>query len=380
MPSINDQIADLTLETTVRVNQFGKTVNAQVQGNLELLSREIAREIAKADMDAATPRGQKARLERLQKDVDKAIERTYSANAVDTQRGLTEIGKFTATAWPKGANQIFSANIIDVTLTGRELAVLTRDPVVLGHRTSEHWKKQSANLRHKFVGEMRNGITAGETNDELVDRIIGKKTKQKKTVVIDDKPRKVPVRKGGIMQIAENDARTLVRTSVQTVSNTVLHETYLENDDVIKGEAVLVTLDGRTTHICKSLSGASWSLEGVPLPESPKKIPYPGPPPYHMNCRTVMSPVTKSFEELGARSKAKKDLEVAPKSVRASMDGHVPGDLTYEQWLTGKPAKFQTEVLGPGRRKLWQDGKISLDQLTDSTLKVRTLEELRALT
>jgi hypothetical protein len=379
MPGINDALGDLSVETVVRAQQFGKTVEREIAGNLELLSRDLARQIEDIDIEGATPRGQQSRLERLKKSTDKAIERTYGKNAKDLQGGLTEIGKFSTAYFTKGANKLFSANIMDATLTARELAVLTRDPVVLGLHTREWWAGQSDNLKRGFTREMRLGIAQGETNTQLVNRIIGEKTGQKQVVIINGKPRKVPIRTGGVMQVSERDARTLVRSSVQTVSNQTLHETYLANDDVIKGTAVLVTLDGRTTHICKSLSGASWTLKGEPLPDSPKQIPYPGPPPYHMNCRTVESPVTKSFEELGSQSAAKKKLEVAPKSVRASMDGTVPAEKTYEQWLEGKSAKFQTEVLGTGRRKLWKEGKIKLEQLTDANLRVRTLAELRAL-
>jgi hypothetical protein len=127
-----------------------------------------------------------------------------------------------------------------------------------------------------------------------------------------------------------------------------------------------------------SLSGGVWDINtGEPLPESAVTIDYPGEPPYHFQCRTVASPVTKSWEELGSKTKNK--IDTAPTSARASMNGEVPGKLTYESWLTMQPKKFQVDQLGRGRWELWDKGKINLNQLTDSTLRPLTLVELKEL-
>lgn len=134
--------------------------------------------------------------------------------------------------------------------------------------------------------------------------------------------------------------------------------------------------------ICKSRSGAIWDPEtGDPLPESPRQEPFPGPPGYHPRCRSVLFPVTKSWDELiaEAKGKRKKVLDTVPNRIRASMDGEVAGSLTYESWLKGKPVEFQIDVLGRERWKLWKEGRITTAQLTDFSGRERTLEELREL-
>lgn len=378
MAGINDQLANLVLKQAVRVRQFSGVINLQVQGNLVELERDLARQIDDADLAATRTSRQELRLKELRADVNKSITTTYVNNNATLNSGLMDIAVLQQTAFVVGANKIFTADIIGVTMTNQELRVLTRGPIVLGHPARAHWLKQSQNLRFKFVGEMRLGIAGGETNDQLVDRIIGTKTGQKKTVEINGVKKRVPVRTNGIMDVSRREATSLVRTSAQSVSNTVLGETYRGNSDVIKGIAVLVTLDGRTTKICMSLSGGVWDIQtGEPLPESAVTIDYPGEPPYHFQCRTVASPVTKSWEELGSKTKTK--IDTAPTSARASMNGEVPGKLTYESWLTMQPKKFQVDQLGRGRWELWDKGKINLNQLTDNTLRPLTLVELKEL-
>ena len=66
------------------------------------------------------------------------------------------------------------------------------------------------------------------------------------------------------------------------------------------------------------------------------------------------------------------------KATQASMNGQVAGELTYEQWLETQSTATQLEVLGPGRLKLWNAGKISLRDLIDQRGNPLTLKELKA--
>ena len=61
------------------------------------------------------------------------------------------------------------------------------------------------------------------------------------------------------------------------------------------------------------------------------------------------------------------------------MDGQVAADLTFADFLKGKPASFADEMLGKGRAELWRDGKITLSKLLDQKGNPLTLAELRNL-
>ncbi len=90
------------------------------------------------------------------------------------------------------------------------------------------------------------------------------------------------------------------------------------------------------------------------------------------NCRSTTVPVlTSAWEALGL---SKSDIEP---STQASMDGQVAGDINYGQWLKGKPAAFQDEVLGAERGKLFRSGGITVDRFADSRGREYTLDELR---
>jgi hypothetical protein len=162
-------------------------------------------------------------------------------------------------------------------------------------------------------------------------------------------------------------------------------ETFKANDDVLQGVQAIVTLDARTSDICMARSAMAWDFDGKPLNDE-TDIDFPGPPPWHPNCRTTLVPVVKSVGQLiggkkGAALDARlaKEVKKLPKATQASMDGQVSKSLTYEDWLKGKSAAFQEEVLGPGKYRLWKAGDISLRDLIDQRGRSLTLEQLKQL-
>ena len=119
---------------------------------------------------------------------------------------------------------------------------------------------------------------------------------------------------------------------------------------------------------------------GRPLPESTVRTKFPGPPPWHWNCRTTLTPIMFSWKELSSRKKRKgsKKIKEIPGSTQASMDGQVADSLTYEGWLKKQNKQRQMEALGPTRYKLWKQGKLkSFTQLIDQTGRPLTVEQLK---
>ena len=114
------------------------------------------------------------------------------------------------------------------------------------------------------------------------------------------------------------------------------------------------------------------------------------------NCRSNQICVIKKWSELVAaqdpgaldaefKRQLKKqgfsDDEIATikRNTRASVDGQVSADLTFDQWLDKKAPAFQDELLGKGRAKLFRDGKITLPDLIDQSGRPLTIEELEKL-
>lgn len=91
------------------------------------------------------------------------------------------------------------------------------------------------------------------------------------------------------------------------------------------------------------------------------------------NCRCTLTPLLKSWEELGM------DLPEFDPSTRASMDGQVSDTLDFKEWFDSKGAAFQAKWLGPGRYELWQKGKITFRDLVDQNGRELTLKQLAEL-
>lgn len=89
------------------------------------------------------------------------------------------------------------------------------------------------------------------------------------------------------------------------------------------------------------------------------------------NCRSTATAVTKSFRDLGI------DMDEMEPGTRASMDGQVPEQTTYADWIKGQSAARQDDILGPARGKLLRDGGLTLDRFADDRGKWISLDALR---
>jgi hypothetical protein len=62
---------------------------------------------------------------------------------------------------------------------------------------------------------------------------------------------------------------------------------------------------------------------------------------------------------------------------RASMNGAVPADTTYGEWLKRQPADVVDDVMGKTKSKLFREGNLPIDRFVDDKGKVLSLDELR---
>ena len=175
---------------------------------------------------------------------------------------------------------------------------------------------------------LRLGMVEGESIPDLTRRMMG----TRKMNYTD-----------GLLQIPRRHATAMVRTIVNSTSNAAANLVYRENGDLIKGLRWTSTLDGRTSPICRARDGEIFPVDSGPRP------------PAHVNCRSFIVPILKSWKELGIPATEMDE------GTRASMNGQVPGDTTYQTWLKDQPEEFQRDVLGPARFALFQKG-IPLDR------------------
>lgn len=179
-------------------------------------------------------------------------------------------------------------------------------------------------------------------------------------MVYDIRGRKKFNYKDGILQKNWNDARTVVRTSAQHVSQASRAATWQANSDIIDGYQIVATLDDSTSKICRSLDGRRFKVDKGPVP------------PFHPNCRTTTIPTFKSGVEI-----------LDDSATRASYEGQVSAKLSYYEWLKKQPKNFQDDALGRDYAKLFRDGGLSPERFAelqlDRNFKPLTLEQMREL-
>lgn len=238
-------------------------------------------------------------------------------------------------------------------MSAERLASLTRLVLIEGAPSADWWAKQGDDLAFKFAAQVRQGVINGETQERIVQRIVGRGAEP------------------GIMDVAKRNARTLVHSSVMAAANTARLETFRNNDDVFAGVRWLSTLDLRTCLVCASLDGAAWDFDGKPLYNTKPSF---RTPPAHYACRCVLTGIPKrtaleeAFPGIGAKFDASRQ--------RASRDGPVAGDMTFEAFLRRMSAADRRRYLGEGRAELFEAGKITLRDLISGAGREKPLSEL----
>lgn len=277
---------------------------------------------------------------------------------------LNQLAKLESQFNLRAINSAVGVDLASKALTPGQLKSIAGDAILDGAPQKEWWSRQAERTRRQFADALRVGLVQGETTEQLIQRVRGTAT-----------GRRVPYRlksgalryksefSGGIISGTKREVETLVRTSIQSVSQRARLATYDASSDVIAGIQVLSTLDARTTIICQNYSGKAWTLIGrVPINHFD---PFPGHPPYHFNCRSTLVPILKGWEQLApankkdlARQYDEKDREVNRQ--QASVDGPVDADLDYQGWLRTLSEARQREILGNSRYKIWRDGDINI--------------------
>lgn len=287
----------------------------------------------------------KARVNKVLKEVTEVIDDYYAkaAGSVDSHALAKNEAKFTANT--------FAGIGLDASLPSEAvLKAFVNGSLIEGAKSSAWWARQLEDLQFKFANQVRQGIVQNETLQQIIRRVAGSKRLG------------IP----GIMDVSRRNASALVHTSIMQVASDARLATFRANDDIVKGMRFLATLDSHTSLTCIAHSGAEWDMKGNPIVGN---FPFE-PPPLHFNCRSLIVPITLSYRELGI------DVD-KPKGTRASDLGQIKSDTTFDSFLKRHDDAYVDDLLGPGRAKLWRDGKITLSDLLGQTGRPLTLEQLK---
>jgi len=249
-----------------------------------------------------------------------------------------------------------------VTGATRAVTVTIADGVTLTLPNGQILQKAFQDLGERqtalFGMSVRNGLLQGETTESIVKRLKGR--------LQQGQPGSINqiIAAGGQDTIpADQQIRTLVRTSINQVANAASQKVFEANQEVTKKYKYVATLDGRTSPICRALDGTVHEYGKGPIP------------PQHFNCRSATVPIV-DYKGLG--------IEPPPEDTRSSAGGLVPESTTYGEWLNKQSKEEKANILGAEkvpyfnrlarkygptdaiRKFVSQDGsELTLDQLKD---------------
>jgi SPP1 gp7 family putative phage head morphogenesis protein len=271
-----------------------------------------------------------------------------------------------------GYEAAYAGSVMSQALTDLPVVAVTADSAykagmqtpVMGEMVDRMLSGIAESSAVRLNARIRQGVAAGEANQQIVRALLG--TKELKY-------------KDGLIEVTRRDAETIIRTARNHISNVAYNETYKALD--VQEVMDCATLDGRTSKYCASVDGRKHKV-GTSHPR----------PPYHPRCRTVQVPVIadglmgnrpyvlalrvkgqdgrSTFRSIGNMTDNQReaaDLKV----------GQVKAKTTYAGWFAGQSAEYQREWLGPSRYRLYSEGGLTLDRFVDQSGKEYNLEQLR---
>lgn len=317
-PRRGNALAGAVRRHQVRVFRFVQHLNGRAQRRLVGVRAELATLVLDGDPTEPTRRGDRLnRIDTIEAEARRRARAAYrtirdGANAeivewaADEQRVVAQLAHRTA-----GVAQL-------QTVPTRTLERIVDRALIQGAPSARWWERQAEGLAQRFADRIREGMQAGESVGQLIQRVRGTG----------------PTYADSVIRANQVQAEALVRSSVLSA----LHDTRIaelrQNADAVAGWAILTTFDDRTCAQCMALSGAAFDLDGNPLPGSPfqGRLPSDGLP-LHFSCRCVATPVLRGE---------------AP-----------PADLDFESWLREQPEAEQRDILGPQWWAAWQAGELT---------------------
>ena len=319
--SANKQLQDMLINRAVDLEQLKKSLVRDVNTLLADISKEIQSRLAGESLEELT----QVRLESILSDIKLIVD---SRLLELEQRTMPQLERIAVSESAYVVNAInSSAGGTIATVSGQQAAQAALLTPADGKFFSDWFEQLGESSTNRLFAQIRIGYVQNETIGQISTRV-------RNAVSID-----------------QRNAEAVTRTLVNHAASQGRKQTFADNERLIKGIQWVSTLDTRTSAICQRRDGKIYPLDEAKYP------------PAHVNCRSSVVPVLKAY------------FEGLPPGTRASLDGSVPEDLTYGDWLRQQSAARQDEVLGPTKAKLFRAG-LTIDKFSTRQGRELTLAEL----
>ncbi len=359
MPTINERVDQLLTQHDLDLIAFQNGQIRDVISQINDLQGEIVDLIK-----AAEPRSRR-QLEQLLEQVNRAIDRTYVAMAAQSVEAFAGLAATESAAVASITRQAFRAPIAPDLISPEIALEIVETGLVPNDRNgltvAERWARQRRGLKDNTKDALNYAVQNNQTLDDMLRIIRGNRALQFRD---------------GVVFKSKAGAETLIRTATDTVVNAARLASYQRNAQAIRGVQANAVLDNRTTILCRTRNGYAWDLQtGRGFRGTP--ISFPGPPPWHFNCRTTLVPIFKSLEDLQAVLDPELSEDIAQRGERFPIDGKPAPTPTFAKTFDAMSEAKQKATIGAGRLQLYKDGKITLKDLIDQQGRTLTLAELK---
>jgi hypothetical protein len=360
MPTVNQVLEDEQIAHAVDLEKYKVGVVRRIIALLNRSDADLSAALAAALERLPTESFTVERLELLLDQVRLINSQAYASVAQELQSDLKDLAGYEV-SWQRALFESAIPNPVQVRFPIASVSAEQAYAAALSRpfqgRLLRNWGEEiAADRMVKVRNAIRTGYLEGKTTDQIIRGIRGSRA----TGYAD-----------GFLERPRKDLAAVVRTAVSHASVTARDEFNKSNDEILKAERWVSTLDNKTSPMCRIRD----QLQYTAVTHKPigHKVPWlQGPGKIHWCCRSTSSAVTKSWRELGMK------LDEMTPAQRASMDGQVPANTTYSEWLNRQSDARKIEVLGPARAQLLKDGKLDLEDFYSPTGEWMTLDQMRA--
>lgn len=337
------------------VNELIKRFNSLSNTQLQRLS-ELLEELTDSERNALKSFnfGSKAKTSKLIEEIKTILDEWFTSIDVDLSekfhKSALDLAIYEAAYTAKLAGDAA------VVVAGAEIYKTARKTPFAGGQLVDYLFADIADsLRKKVEYVIRDGISQGQTNQQIVQRIKGKKSLDYKD---------------GLFKSSRESIERQVRTARNHVGNAAYIDVYKAlGYEYVK---VVATLDGRTCKYCASVDGDVFHIDDPTRPRFP----------VHPNNRTTYVGCDKDGNIGGVRPFVMDERKVKdiPKDERKHLIGQLDANTSFKEFFEQSDELFQRTWLGKSKYKLYKKGEYSIDKFADPLNKRGyTLAELKAL-
>lgn len=316
---MTDTALATTLSHEIALIRFSRKLGRDAQPYIDEIMKALRNELLSTDKITT-----KKRRDELIAFVNKLLGVELGGWTEGLTKELTALAKEEAKFNQAALSNLVGQKIARPTLETITNTAFNTEMVLSGqaYTIDERIKNYNKNSADRIKRIIKGGWSDGLTTAEMAQEIAGRQS-------------------SSISNQMKRGAFTLAKDSVSHIASTAKTMVGMENQDVVIGERVLVTLDSRTSPICQRLGSMDGGGKKYYYAKDGFNFPRPA---FHFNCRSTMTFIlAPEFEELEE-----------PKTRPSVVDGKAKQVDSEKSWLqlAKENPNLARESLGVERAKV----------------------------